>query len=230
MSAPRDVVPMSFVNMAPGPMVHGLTMGEMARYVNRGLAQPAHLTVVAMKGWERSMTWVDTGRDWVSPSPNIRSPEAAIAYPGVCLLEASSVSAGRGTPSPFLYFGAPWIHPEGIRVTAAGFELEPATFTPVTSPAAPDAKFLDQECHGMRVRVTDPAKAESYRLGVELLAALQGLEGFEWGRDGEALTWLVGTPRLLDDLRGGMTADQIIEADRAAHDEWRRDRAPILLY
>ncbi len=229
-SAPRDVVPESFVNMAPGPMVHGLTLGEMARFVNQGLPQPARLTVVTMNGWERWMTWVDTGRPWIPPSPNIRSPDAAIAYPGVCLLEASTVSAGRGTDHPFLYFGAPWIDPEKVHVSVPGFELEPASFTPVTSPAAPDAKFLDRECRGMRVLVTDPAAAQSYRLGVELLVALQGLDDFKWGREGESLTRLVGTPRLLDDLRQGMTADQIVEADAAAHEAWRRERASSLLY
>jgi beta-N-acetylhexosaminidase len=230
LSAPRVLVPSSFVNMAPGPLVHGLTLGEMARFVNQGLAEPARLTVVPMKGWERWMTWVDTGRPWVPPSPNIRSAEAAIAYPGVCLLEASNVSVGRGTASPFLSFGAPWFRPSEMQVSVPGFELEPASFTPVTSPAAPDAKYLDQECRGMRVRVTDAATAQSYRLGVELLAALQGFEGFEWSQDGAALTRLVGSPNLLDELRRGMTAAQIVEADAPAHEAWRRDRAPFLLY
>ena len=229
-SAPRDVVPASFVNMAPGPMVHGLTLGEMARFVNRGLKKPAHLTVVTMEGWERWMTWVDTGRPWVSPSPNIRSPEAAIAYPGVCLLEASNVSAGRGTDHPFLYFGAPWIRASEMQVSAPGFVLEPATFTPTASPAAPEPKFLEQECFGMRVWVTDPGSAQSYRLGVELLVALRELEEFEWKQEGAALTRLVGTPRLLDQLRRGLTAGQIVETDAAAHDAWRRDRASSLLY
>jgi uncharacterized protein YbbC (DUF1343 family) len=224
------VVPESFVNMAPGPMVHGLTLGEMARFVNQGLETPARLTVVTMEGWERWMTWAATGRAWIPPSPNIRSPDAAIAYPGVGLLEASTVSAGRGTESPFLYFGAPWIRPSEIQVSVPGFELEPASFTPITSPAAPDAKFLDQECHGMHVRVIDPAAAQPYRLGVELLIALQGREEFKWGQDGASLTRLVGTPRLLDDLRQGMTAEQIVEADAAAHEAWRRDRASSLLY
>ena len=229
-SAPRDIVPESFVNMAPGPLVHGLTLGEMARFVNQSLEKPARLTVVAMKGWRRGMTWTDTGRTWVPPSPNLRSPEAAIAYPGVCLLEASSVSAGRGTASPFLFFGTPWIRPSELQVSVPGFELEPASFTPSASPAAPNPKFLDQECHGMRIRVTDPAAAQTYRLGVELLAALQNRDGFKWGRDGESLTRLVGTPRLLDDLRQGRTVEQIIEADRAAHESWRRARASALLY
>lgn len=76
-SAPRDVVPPSFVNMAPGPLVHGLTLGEMAQFVNSQLDPPAELTVVTMQGWQRRMTWEDTGRPWISPSPNLRSAEAA---------------------------------------------------------------------------------------------------------------------------------------------------------
>jgi uncharacterized protein YbbC (DUF1343 family) len=136
-AAPRDVVPESFVNLAPGPLVHGLTLGEMARYVSSRRERPARLTVVPMKGWRRDMTWADTGRPWVSPSPNLRSAEAALAYPGVGLLEATNVSEGRGTESPFLYFGAPWLDPRKTAIAAPGFELSPATFTPRALPAAP---------------------------------------------------------------------------------------------
>ncbi len=229
-TAPRDVVPESFVNLAPGPLVHGLTLGEMARFVNQDLEKPARLSVVPMKGWERSMTWVDTGLDWVPPSPNLRSPEAAIAYPGVALLEGTNVSEGRGTANPFLIFGAPWLGSLRLQVSVPGFKLEPAVFTPSASPAAPDSKYLDQECHGMAVRITDPATAQPYRLGVTLLVALQSRAGFEWRKDGAALTWLVGTPRLLDDFRQGKTAEQILDADRADHEAWRRVRKPALLY
>jgi len=229
-AAPRDVVPESFVNLAPGPLVHGLTLGEMARVVNQGLAKPARLSVVPMEGWKRSMTWADTGLPWVPPSPNLRSPEAAIAYPGIALLEGTNVSEGRGTASPFLIFGAPWLGSQKLEVSAPGFKLEPVVFTPSASPAAPDPKHLDQNCHGMVIRVTDSATAQPYRLGVTLLLALQSRAGFEWRKDGAALTWLVGTPRLLDDLRRGKTVEQILDADRADHEAWRQLRKPALLY
>jgi beta-N-acetylhexosaminidase len=230
LSAPRDVVPSSFVNLAPGPLVHGLTLGEMARFVNQGLEKPARLSVVPMRGWTRDMTWVDTGRQWVSPSPNLRSPDAALAYPGVALLEATNVSEGRGTVSPFLIFGAPWLRSPELEISPPGFELEAITFVPSASPAARQPKYLDQECHGMAVRVTDPASAQPYRLGVELLAALSRRPDFEWRRDGEALTRLLGTPQLFDDLLRGKTVEQIIEANRADHEAWRRQRASALLY
>ena len=141
-----------------------------------------------------------------------------------------NVSEGRGTASPFLVFGAPWLRPSELHVSVPGFELEPAIFTPVGSPATPNPKFDGQECHGMRVRVTDPAAAQSYRLGVELLVALQGQLGFEWSQDGAALTRLLGTTKVIDALRRGETVDQVIESDRADHEAWRRDRAAALLY
>jgi uncharacterized protein YbbC (DUF1343 family) len=229
-SAPRDVVPSSFVNLAPGPLVHGLTAGEMARYVNRGLDNPARLKVVPMKGWRRDMTWEDTGLSWGPPSPNLRSPEAAIAYPGIALMAITNVSEGRGTESPFLVVGAPWLRPSELPAEVPGFVLEPTTFTPVASPVQPEPIWVDQECQGMEIRVTDRAAAEGYRLGVTLLAALQNHPEFEWKPNGEALAKRVGTPRLLDDLRQGKTVDEIIEADQPDHEAWRRDRASVLLY
>lgn len=229
-AAPRDVVPASFVNLAPGPLVHGLTMGEMARYVNSGLARPASLEVVAMTGWRRTMTWGDTGLAWVPPSPNLRTPAAALAYPGVGLLEATNVSEGRGTEAPFLVLGAPWLDPSEVRISAPGFTLEPTHFTPTTSPAAPHPKYLDEGCRGLTVRIADAAAAEPYRLGVNLLTALQNLPGFEWRQDGSALTRMAGTPKLIEALRGGQTVEQILAADREDHEAWRRARKPALLY
>ena len=82
----------------------------------------------------------------------------------------------------------------------------------------------------MAVRVTDPASCQPYRLGVTLLAALSSRAEFEWRRDGAALTWLLGTPRVLEDIRQGRTVEQILEADRADHAAWRKARKSVLLY
>jgi uncharacterized protein YbbC (DUF1343 family) len=202
----------------------------MARYVNRGLEKPARLKVVAMKGWKRSMTWEDTGLPWIPPSPNLRSPEAALAYPGIALMAITNVSEGRGTESPFLVFGAPWLRPSELPAEVPGFKLEPTTFTPIASSVAPEPIYVDQKCQGMAIRVTDRAAAEPYRLGVALLVALQSRPEFEWSPDGAAVSKRVGTPRLLDDLRRGKTVEEIIEADRADHEEWRRARESALLY
>ena len=115
-SAPREIVSQSFINMAPGPLVHGLTLGEMARFVNSTLENPARVVVVPMAGWTRSMVWDDTGREWTPPSPNLRTAEAAMAYPGTAMLEATNVSEGRGTAAPFLMLGAPWVDPNLLKI------------------------------------------------------------------------------------------------------------------
>lgn len=229
-SAPRDVVPESFVNMAPGPLVHGLTLGEMARFVNASLDPPARLTVIPMLGWKRHMVWADTGRPWVSPSPNLRSASAALAYPGTAILEASNVSEGRGTPTPFLLIGAPWLDTSQLQVSVPGFELEPTRFVPHASSSALQPKFQDQTCAGFRIGVTDAALAEPYRLGLSLVTELMKLPGFEWRRDGEALTWLLGTKRVLEDLEAGKPVEQILAADQADHVAWRGARSASLLY
>lgn len=229
-SVPRDVVSSSFVNMAPGPLVHGLTLGEMARYVNASLAPAAALTVVPMQGWERSMTWGDTGRPWISPSPNLRSAEAALAYPGTAILEVTNVNEGRGTTDPFLIIGAPWLDPALVEVSEPGFHLEPTTFTPESSPAAPAPKYLDEECAGFRIVVADPKEAKPYRFGVQLVTELMKQPGFAWRGEGEALTWLVGTPRPYEDFQAGMSVDEIVAFDEDDHDTWRHKRQPFLLY
>ncbi|HUO86835.1 MAG TPA: DUF1343 domain-containing protein, partial [Thermoanaerobaculia bacterium] len=229
-AAPRDEVPASFVNLAPGPLVHGLTLGEMARLANARLARPAELSVITMEGWRRAMVWADTGLPWVPPSPNLRTAEAALAYPGTALLEATNVSEGRGTEAPFLLVGAPWLDPQRHGVEAPGFELAPATFTPTASPAVPDPKHEGVECRGFRVRVADPARAEPYRLGVRLLHRLQADPGFTWRDEGRALTWLLGTRRLGAALAGGLDVDEIIALDSDDHESWREEREPFLLY
>ncbi len=232
-AASRDVVPASFVNLAPGPLIHGLTMGEMASLVNAGLSRPAELTVIPMVGWQRHMTWADTGLPWVSPSPNLRTAEAALAYPGVALLEATNVSEGRGTATPFLRLGAPWLDANGLAMetlrSIPGFELKSSRFTPLSGPAAPRPKNLDQECYGWQVRVNDASSAEPYRLGLELLTTLARQPEFAW-RSEESLTWLLGTDRVGRDLRAGKSVAEILAADTADHAEWRQVRASVLLY
>lgn len=230
LAAARDRVPSSFVNMAPGPLVHGLTVGEMARYVNASRDRPARLTVIAMKGWQRSMTWDDTGRQWVPPSPNLRSAAAALAYPGTALLEATNVSEGRGTEAPFLLLGAPWVDPGVVPDSLHGFELRPETFIPTASAAAPAPKHLDQECSGWRVAVSDPQTAGPFALGLELLARLATHPDFEWRREGAALTWLLGTERVYRDLSAQVPVAEILARDAADHSTWRQLRLASLLY
>lgn len=226
-------LPRSLVSLVPGPLVHGLTLGEMARLANRRRERPAHLTVVPMTGWTRAMTWDDTGRAWVSPSPNLRSPEAALVYPGTCLLEATNVSEGRGTEAPFLLIGAPWMKAEAVAraVDVAGFRLEPTSFTPLASPAAPAPKHEGRACAGLRVHVVDRQQARPYVLGLSLLAALRRLHPeFAFTRDGANLDTLLGTRAVRAALEHGESAEAILASDAPSLERFARERKPALLY
>jgi uncharacterized protein YbbC (DUF1343 family) len=233
----REAVPESLVNMTPGTLVHGLTLGELARHANAARAKPARLTVVELRGWRRTMTWTETGRAWIAPSPNLRSAEAALVYPGTALLEATSVSEGRGGDAPFLLVGAPFLRAEDARELAAtlgaalaGAVFEPAEFTPRASPAAPHPKHAGTLCRGLRLSVTDARALSPYALGVRLLDALRRRPGFEWRDGGDALVRLMGSRRVLDALRRGDAPETILRDDEPGRERWRRERGPALLY
>jgi uncharacterized protein YbbC (DUF1343 family) len=229
----RDpAMPFSLVSVAPGPLVHGLTLGEMARLVAARRAKPGRVSVVAMTGWSRGMTWADTGRAWRNPSPNLRSAEAALAYPGTCLLEATNASEGRGTDAPFLLVGAPWVNADALAREAAtpGFALAPETFTPVASAAAPSPKHAGVACRGVRVRVFDAGAARPFALGLRLLSSLRRQAGFEWVRGGAWLDTLCGTREVRAALERGEAVEAILAAQEPAIGRWRRERAEWLLY
>jgi uncharacterized protein YbbC (DUF1343 family) len=186
-----------------------------------------------MGGWRRGMSWEDTGRAWIPPSPNLRTAEAALAYPGICLLEATNVSEGRGTDAPFLLLGAPWLKAEETAdaVHADGFRLEPASFTPAASPAAPAPKHAGEACRGLRVRVTDVHAVRPYALGLGLLGTLRRLHPeFRWTREGAGLDTLLGTRRVREALERGDSVEAILAGDGAALTAFARERKAALLY
>jgi uncharacterized protein YbbC (DUF1343 family) len=202
----------------PGTLVHGLTLGEIAA------ASFPKVRVVRMKGWTRAMRWPATHLRWVRPSPNLRTEQAALAYPGTALLEGTNVSEGRGTDAPFLLLGAPWVDAAALaRVESAGFALEPTTFTPAASAAAPSPKHAGVACHGVRVHVVDAERVSGYQLGVTLLRALRRQEGFAWLEDGRNLDRLVASGTLRAAIESGADAPD----DAAA---WRAERRGMLLY
>lgn len=241
----EEDVPLSMVSRAPGTLVHGMTMGEIARYAfPHALAAsdqgPARLRVVTVDGWERSMRWSDVGWPWRLPSPNLRTFEAARLYPATAMLESTNVSEGRGTDAPFQVIGAPWwtdtlqsdlvdlFRDFGVRAT-------PEHFRPTSSPAAPRPKHLNTDCVGLRLSLpTGDANAlDPYALGLRLLERLQQEEGFEWRRDGEALIWLLGARSPLVALQGASEGEELdthLEAVEQAAQSWRQRRRPALLY
>jgi len=161
----------SFVGLYPIPMRHGMTFAELAGFINEEFAIGADLQVVPMQGWNSSMLFRDTGFPWVSPSPNMPTPETALVYPGQVIWEGTNCSEGRGTTLPFELMGAPfWQHEPILKRLAAtelpGCYLRPLVFQPTSG------KWAEQSCVGFQVHVTDAEIFLPYRTSLALLQAV----------------------------------------------------------
>jgi uncharacterized protein YbbC (DUF1343 family) len=216
----------SFVGWMPIPVTHGLTIGELARLWNEegwlAKSVKAPLSVVEMEGWKRSMWFDETGLQWRPPSPNMPSLETATIYPGICFVEGTSVSEGRGTPIPFQVLGAPWADPDKIlkelsKFETPGVEFSAADFTPAEIPGTASApKFDGTLCRGIRLSVVDRNAIRPVCLGVAVLSAFKRAHPAE----------TVLRHRRFDILTGNKLVRQMLE--RGAHpdeicDGWNED-------
>ena len=134
-----------------------------------------------MKGWKRKMFFDETGLPWVPPSPNMPTLDTALVYPGMCLLEATNISEGRGTTKPFEFFGAPYLHAEKLaeklnKQKLPGVFFRPLHFKPNFQ------KWAGQNCQGAQVHVTDRKKFKSYLTGTAILKTIFDLypNNFAW--------------------------------------------------
>jgi uncharacterized protein YbbC (DUF1343 family)/CubicO group peptidase (beta-lactamase class C family) len=216
-----------FTAYFPMPVRHGMTLGELARMFNAENRIGARLTVVPMKGYRRDRWFDETGRPWVNPSPNLRSLDQAILYPGVALSEASNVSVGRGTATPFELLGAPWI--EGERLTDGlrgrqipGVEFAAVRFTPEGGP------YKGQVCEGVRLTVVDRDRLDPVGMGVEILGALCRLYPAVFRIDG-ALT-LLGSRAALQAVKDGRDPRGIAADWQPGLERFLLTRAQYLLY
>ena len=173
----------SFVGKYPIPIRYGWTVGELAKKIVAEQWIPAvpSLSVVSMDGWYASLWYDETNLPWVKPSPNIPDVGTALIYPGMCLLEGTNVSEGRGTEHPFEWFGAPWIDGKVLsqelnKLHLPGVVFVPKSFTPISIPGVADKpKYENQLCNGIEIRVITRNKYQSLNVGVSVLKKLQEL-------------------------------------------------------
>ena len=166
----------SFVGYWAGmPVRHGLTMGELAKLFNAENKIGAALTVVAMEDWHRG-DWLDaTGVPWVNPSPNMRSLNAAMLYPGLCLMEfARNYSVGRGTDAPFEQIGADFISGREL-ATYLNQRQVPGVRAYATSFTPTESNFKGTRTEGVRFEITNRELLDATRLGLEIAGAIQKL-------------------------------------------------------
>ncbi len=217
---------LSFTAYYPMPIRHGMTLGELALLFNAEKKIGADLAVVEMENWDRDAWFDATGLTWVNPSPNMRNMVAASLYTGIGAIEASNVSVGRGTDSPFEQLGAPWI--DGPRLAAElnrrnlpGVRFYPVDFTPSSS------RFANELCHGVFIIVTDRELMHPVRVGLEVASALYRMApgAFEIDKVGR-LFGADTVRRLREGEDPADTATSWIRTESA----WRLLRAKYLLY
>ncbi len=174
----------SFVGRYPIPVRHGMTPGELAQLFNGEFEIGCKLTVVPMRGWNREMWFDQTELPWVIPSPNMPTLETATVYPGMCLLEGTNVSEGRGTTMPFLFVGAPWVDAYALadalrKENLPGVSWRPHYFLPTWD------KFKGQRCAGVQMHLTDRDAFKSYLTGIAVVKVLRrmGPNHFDWRRE-----------------------------------------------
>jgi SSS family transporter len=221
----------SYVAYMPLPVRHGLTYAELAQYIVATRHLATHLTVVPMQNWQRGMFWSATGLPWTNPSPNLRSPEAALLYPALGLIETTSVSVGRGTAHPFSFFGATWLNAPQVAATLTARSIPGVAFTAATEPIAEDANhypFQGQTIPAVRVTLTDPTLADTPELGIEILSALNKLYPTELHLV-RAMT-ILANQSTLDALTRNEDPRTIATTWQPALTQFKAATAPYLLY
>jgi len=237
----------SFVGLGSVPNRHGLTIGEVARLVRAGMpwggerfAKPldCDLQVVAMRGWQRDDFFEATGSSWVLPSPNMPTVDTALVYPGLCLLEGTNISEGRGTTRPFEILGAPWV--DGYRLADGllaeglpGVCFRPLSFRPTFH------KFAGQVCGGVQIHVIDRMAFRPYLTGIAILRALHALAGkafrwrtekYEFVSDRPAIDLLTGGDAIRRGIEAGASLDDLRATWQPAENAFAERRRPSLIY
>lgn len=217
----------SFVAYGETPVRHGMTVGELARMYNAQRRIHARLTVIQMEGWRREEWFDATGQLWINQSPNMRSLTEAALYPGVCLIERTNVSVGRGTDKPFENFGAPWVNPKQLAGYLnsrhiPGVRFVPLYFTPTAS------WYQGQQVGGVYVVLLDRKALDSPEMGVEIASALHKLYPRDF--DMKSIIAILANKSTVDAINTERDPRSIAESWRKALEEFRGVRKKYLLY
>lgn len=230
----------TFVGIAEIPIRHGMTVGELAKFFNRTeileTDVQAEMTVIKMKNWAREYNYDKTGLKWIKPSPNMPTLETALVYPGLCLIEGTNISEGRGTYSPFLKIGSPFINAQDViselnKLNIEGCSIKPIEFTPVSIPnMSAFPKYKDEQCRGIQISVTDSSKLRSVEFGVKLIYVFNKLypQKFEFRERGIDRLW--GSSELREEILKGTSPYSIINQYQTDLEKFKQIRNQFLIY
>lgn len=220
----------SFTAFAELPVQHGMTMGELARWLRDDIhtrtGLEVKLQVIAMQGYKRNMRFTQTGLDWIPPSPNLRTPTTALLYPGVAWVEGANISVGRGTDKPFEWVGAPWLNADQLQAALQaenlpGLLINTAHFTPGSGP------YQGQACHGVMFKIQQADQLDAPLLGLALARTLHQLNpGFQLDKT----LGMIGSRDTLARLQASEPLQDIVRSWQDRLRDFMTRRASYLLY
>ena len=180
----------SFVGLHSIRVRHGKTIGELAQQFRDEAFLDCQLSVLPMKNWKREMWFDQTGLPWVMPSPNIPTLDTATAYPGMCLLEGTNISEGRGTTRPFETFGAPFIDAQTLCRDLDHLKL-PGVFFCENYFQPTFHKFAGEVCGGAQLHILDREKFQPFLTAVEIIKCIRKNypEQFQWKQPPYEYEW-----------------------------------------
>lgn len=230
----------SFVGLYPIPVRYGMTPGELAKMIvgEQWMEFPDGFEprVIKLTGWQRPYWYDNTDIPWVAPSPNMSTLATATVYPGLCFIEGTNISEGRGTPHPFLWIGAPWI--DGKKLSQAlndyqlkGVVFEPIQFTPEDIPGVSvHSKYRGEKCEGIKINVTNRDAFAAVPAGVYIIATVKNMypNDFKWRRS--AIDRLYGSDHLRTSLDEKMSPKEIVGSWDKSLEQFKSKRAKYLIY
>lgn len=221
----------SFVGQYPVALRYGLTPGELLRYLVGTGQVKADISVVPMRGWRRSMWWDETKVPWVNPSPNLRSLDATLLYPGTVFFEGTNATEGRGTDKPFQLVGAEWLNDAGAIAGEMNVLALPGVHFDSTSRTIEQEggyKFGGKTIPMIDISVTDRNVVRPVEVGVRLLRAIYVRHQREW-QWRPSIDRLAGTEALRQAVEQGTIDDLIRDWTRQAI-EWQSQTRPYWIY
>lgn len=226
----------SFVGLYPIPIRHGMTMGELLFMMYKEKGLKGKFIVVTMKNWKRNMWFDDTKLPWVMPSPNMPTLDTAIVYPGMCLVEGTTISEGRGTTRPFELFGAPYFSSDVLAESLKnidGLVFRKASFQPSFQ------KHAGKICFGGQLHVVDRNAFESVFTTLKIFETIlkNWSDKFSWKQPPYEYEYkilpidiLLGSDEPRKALESGEKAEDLRKSWISEETEFRKRRQDFLMY
>jgi uncharacterized protein YbbC (DUF1343 family) len=231
----KDLI--SFVGLYPIAFCHGMTIGEIANYLNDTFDLGCELKVIPIEGWNRNSFLDETNLPWFNPSPNLRNIEALIHYPATVLTEATTVSEGRGTDLPFTSLGAPYIDSNLLLKSIETLNLPGIAFNAIQF--APDSdKYKGQFCNGILFTCTNRKTYQPVWTGIALTWILKKLftefrfrtPPYEYEYQKNPFDITTGNPSLRNLIENQAPLDELKDIVDQDTRKFIKIRQPFLIY